>query len=481
MDRPSDLFRELCESAGDLLLGVDAEGRLVYANRAFREALGYQPEDVSRLSLADVLPEDGRGRWTEAAEAVQAGRPSSALATEFLAREGGRVAVEGGLSRGRTGSPPPAICGAFRLASGGERQAEDLHRLFHLSLDLLCVAGTDGYFKRINPAFERVLGYSEAELLSRSFMEFVHPDDHAGTLEEVGNLARGLPVVDFENRYRARDGAYRWLAWRSAPVPERGLIYAVARDITEHKKSQELLARQTKELARSNADLEQFAYAASHDLRAPLRTLTTLSEWIEEDVRSGGGRDVGKHLAQMRDRVRRMESLTDDLLRYARAGRPGAEVGPVDTAALIDEMTGLLNLPEGFQVIVTPGMPVFLAAKAPLGQVFRNLIGNAVKHHDRPAGQVVVSARDRGPTYEFSVADDGPGIPEHFRDRLFKMFQRLETSDRVDGSGIGLALVKRHVESRGGEVSLDPAGGRGATFRFTWPKEDPHADDPGRR
>ncbi len=142
----------------------------------------------------------------------------------------------------------------------------DLERLFNMSLDLLCIAGLDGYFKHLNPAFTTALGYQEEDLLSKGFIEFVHPDDHASTFAAVAQLAEGLDVVDFENRYLAADGSWRWLAWRSTSVPDEGLIFAIARDITEHKQLQELTARQAEELARSNADLEQFASIASHDL-----------------------------------------------------------------------------------------------------------------------------------------------------------------------------------------------------------------------
>jgi PAS domain S-box-containing protein len=365
----------------------------------------------------------------------------------------------------------------------GETQ-EELDQLFNLSLDLLCVAGTDGYFKQINPAFERVLGYEAEELLRCSFLEFVHPDDRADTLAAIDQLSRGLPVVDFQNRYLAKDGQYRWLAWRSAPVPEQGLIYAVARDITEQKRIHETLERQALELKRSNADLEQFAYAASHDLQAPLRAIRNVSEWIEEDLPEELPETVRDHLTKLRSQVDRMEKLVDDLLRFARAGVESVEASKVDVTALIQDLVELLAPPEGLRISCEPDLPLFETARPPLEQVFRNLIGNAITHHDRDRGRIVIAARDRGRHYEFSVTDDGPGIAEASREAVFKMFTQLCSRTAASGTGIGLALVKKIVQSYGGDVSICSPGERGTTFAFTWPKritraEKKHADDPG--
>ncbi|UCF66068.1 MAG: PAS domain S-box protein, partial [Acidobacteriota bacterium] len=353
----------------------------------------------------------------------------------------------------------------------------ELDRLFELSLDLLCVAGTDGYFKHINPAFERVLGYSNGELLSRSFIEFVHPDDRDSTLERVEELAKGLPVVDFKNRYRAKNGAYRWLSWRSASLPEQGLIYAVARDIADEKRVQERLARQAEELARSNADLERFAYVASHDLRAPLRSIAQLAEWIREESATALPDEAREHLTLLDEQVRRLDGLIEDLLRFARAGHERVAGEQVDTATMIGELTSLLALPRGFLVEIEGEMPVLHTARAPLEQVFRNLLSNAIEHHDRSTGTVRVSAISSGERVEFVVADDGPGIPEQQRERIFKMFETLPSSAEHPGSGIGLALVRRLVEAFGGRVWVESTGERGATFRFTWPQriEDPDA------
>ena len=255
-------------------------------------------------------------------------------------------------------------------SSGRTPAVADLERLFKMSLDLLCIAGLDGYFKHVNPAFTRALGYREEDLLSKAFIEFVHPDDHESTLAAVGQLAEGLDVVDFENRYRAADGSWRWLAWRSTSVPDEGLIFAVARDITEHKQLQELAARQAEELARSNADLEQFASVASHDLQSPLRSVGNLADWIEEDLPADVPEKVSENLRTLRDRLEKMQHLVADLLLYARVGRDNEQAEHTDTAALVDAVAKLLGPPEGFEVVAAGDLPVFETTRTPLEQVF---------------------------------------------------------------------------------------------------------------
>ncbi len=353
--------------------------------------------------------------------------------------------------------------------SGPSDDAQDLRRLFELSLDLMCVAGFDGFFKRVNPAFEQLLGHSQEALLGSSFLEFVHVDDRERTLAEVEHLSRGSLTVDFENRYRTASGDYRWLAWRSTPVVEQGLIYAVARDITEQKRVQRLLTRQAQELRRSNADLARFAYVASHDLRAPLRSIVNLTRFVEEDLGEGLPEKTRAHLDELRRRALRMKALTDDLLVYSQAGGEG-EIAEVDTGKLVDDIAFLLDPAEGFTVETTGEMPVFETARGPLEQVLRNLIGNALEHHDRSEGRVTVSSRELGEFWELTVRDDGPGIPEDDQDRVFHAFERLGEIGEGGGTGMGLAIVQRIVTSFGGRIHLEPGGGRGATFRFSWPK-----------
>jgi signal transduction histidine kinase len=173
----------------------------------------------------------------------------------------------------------------------------------------------------------------------------------------------------------------------------------------------------------------------------------------------------------LKSRVRRLDSLLDDLLAYSRAGRADATMDTVDTKSLVDELAVLVSPPEGFAITADASLPTLQAARAPLTQALQNLIGNAIKHHDRPAeGHIRVEARPAGDVVEFVVTDDGPGIPEQFRERVFGMFQTLKPRDEVEGSGMGLAIVRKLVDRQGGKVWLaDGPDGRGLAVHFTWP------------
>jgi len=230
-------------------------------------------------------------------------------------------------------------------------------------------------------------------------------------------------------------------------------------------------ARVEEELRRSNDDLDRFAYSASHDLKAPLRGIRNLTDWIAEDIEGSASADTVENLALVRSRVQRLDLLLDSLLRYSRVGRSGAEEEDVDLARMVAEISDYVAPAEGFSVSVRGELPILRTDKAPLEQVLRNLIGNGLKHHDRAAGNVTVSTRDLGDALEFRVEDDGPGIPERFHDRIFLMFQTLRPRDEVEGSGMGLAIVKKTVEQHGGSIRVESAPPRrGTAFIFTWAK-----------
>jgi PAS domain S-box-containing protein len=258
-------------------------------------------------------------------------------------------------------------------------------------------------------------------------------------------------------------------------------VGVVTVDITERKELEEELRAlnatleqqvldRTAQLQQSNRDLDQFAYIASHDLKTPLRAINNLSTWISEDAEHYLPAESKTHLSKLRVRVRRIEKLVDDLLAYSRAGRVQHAVEVVNVKLLIEDILETSEPPPGFQIICDPALPQFATWRVPLETVLRNLISNAFKHHGGSTGQVMISARPLGDGFEFAVADDGAGIAPEYHTRIFEMFQTLKPRDQVDGSGIGLAVVKRLVEAFNGKVTVESTPGHGATFRFTWPR-----------
>jgi signal transduction histidine kinase len=225
------------------------------------------------------------------------------------------------------------------------------------------------------------------------------------------------------------------------------------------------------ELRQANANLEEFTYVASHDLRSPLRGIVDLVEWIHGDLAGNAPPEVFKNLGRISQRIQRMERLMDDLLSYARAGRTATEFTLVDVGELVRGVLELQPAPPGFDIRLDIAVAPFQATRTPIETALRNLIGNAIKHHDRTSGHIGIQAREDDSYCVVSVTDDGPGFPSTSRERIFKLFQTSSASAR-GGSGIGLALTKRLVEVHGGriEAASPLIDGRGACFRFWWPR-----------
>ncbi len=229
------------------------------------------------------------------------------------------------------------------------------------------------------------------------------------------------------------------------------------------------IQRRQEELERSNRDLDQFAYVASHDLKAPLRAIATLAGWIEEDLQDKLTGEAKEQMRLLRSRVARMDALIEGVLHYSRVGRMDSEGEKVDVGELLEELIELQAPPPGFKVAVAPEMPVLVTKRLRLSQVFSNLINNSIKYHHRSEGRIEVRAERHNGFYEFTVEDDGPGIAPEHHERVFVMFQTLQPRDQLESTGLGLALVKKLVEEEGGKITLESEAGEGARFRFTWP------------
>lgn len=229
-----------------------------------------------------------------------------------------------------------------------------------------------------------------------------------------------------------------------------------------------LLIGVTNQLRKSNQELEQFAYVASHDLKAPLRAIANLSEWIEEDLADRLDDDTRHHMNLMRNRVHRLENLINGLLDYSRVGRSNSEPQSVDVGKMLTEIIDSLDVRDSCRIV--GDMPTFVTTVIPLQQVFTNLISNAIKHGERDNNQITISVEEQDDCYRFAVSDQGKGIDPKYHDRIFTIFQTLEARDTKESTGIGLAIVKKAVENQNGTIEVESQLNQGATFRFTWNK-----------
>lgn len=358
----------------------------------------------------------------------------------------------------------------------------------------------EGHWLRVNQKLCDIVGYCAAELTERTFQDITHPDDLEADLALMQKLLDGeIQTYSIEKRYFHQSGEIVWIELTASLVREVApdhqasnsdlgiprYFISVVEEINDRKQAQAELQERSRELSNFNGllaqaavlleernqELDRFVHIVSHDLKAPLRAISNLSQWIEEDLEGELSADNQQQMALLRDRVYRMQAMIDGLLEYARAGRTDADIEPVVVAELLAEVIDSLDPPHPFRVEIAPEMPTIQTKRLLLSQVFANLISNGIKHHNRPDGLIRISSQDKGDFYEFEVADDGPGIASEHHDKIFMIFQAVNPQNSQDSSGIGLSIVKKIVETEEGTIRLESELGKGTTFYFTWPKQ----------
>jgi signal transduction histidine kinase len=264
---------------------------------------------------------------------------------------------------------------------------------------------------------------------------------------------------------------YSFFAVGNAQQPEARVFFF--EDVTSQKRIEATVMNYANRIEKKNKELDQFAYVVSHDLKAPLRAINNLSLWLTEDLAETITGENLKNLNTLRSRVTRLESLINGILEYSRVGRTDLPDETVDVLSLVEEIEELLQPPAHIHIEVVSELPVIQAPKILLFQVFSNLIGNAIKYHDKSDGFVKISSVEHNDHIEFAVEDNGPGIPEEYFDQIFVIFQTLQSKDKFESTGIGLTLVKRIVEERGGQVRIESTVGKGSRFTVIWPNYNP--------
>jgi PAS domain S-box-containing protein len=352
-------------------------------------------------------------------------------------------------------------------------------------IDGVVTLDREGKIEIFNPAASRMFGYQPYEVIGAELSLLV---EDAVIPEKHGLISPGVSWNQkWQTKGRRKIGSPFPVEISVSDMQLDDRSIAIIRDTTEFEQAEAKLQARADELVRltavlaktnnalenRNKELEQFAYVASHDLKAPLRAIASLSEWLEEDLEGELPPENSQQLKLLRGRVLRMEALINGLLDYSRIGRTKAALERVNVNELLAEVIDSLAPPESFKIEIASEMPTLITRQVLLRQVFANLISNAIKHHDRPDGQIKISVADKGDAYEFVVADNGPGISAEYHNKIFAIFQTLEARDTKESTGIGLSIVKKIVETEGGSIWVQSEEGQGSAFHFTWLKTAP--------
>lgn len=356
-----------------------------------------------------------------------------------------------------------------RQAQEAPRAAEGRHRatMDHMMEGCQIIA-PDWRYLYVNPAVAVQARKAPQELLGRTMMEAFPGIDHTDMFANLRRCMEDGTAQQIENQFHYEDGSSRWFELRIQRVPEG--VFVLSLDITERKLAQQRLEQAVSDLERSNRELEQFAYVASHDLQEPLRMVASYTQLLEERYRDGLDEDAREFIRFAVDGANRMQGLIRDLLLYSRITTRGRPLEPVDARqALDDALANLRRAVEECGAAVTDGsLPTILGDRTQLASLFQNLIGNALKfRREGVAPRIGVAARADGAFYEFTVQDNGIGIEQKHFERIFTIFQRLHGREQYPGTGIGLALCKRIVERHGGRIWLESTPGAGTVFHFT--------------
>ena len=479
--------RAVIESALDGIISIDDKGTILSDNPAAERIFQFGPGDLIGQKIEVLMPKtiaDAHDGYLEAYHRTGKRHViGSVREVTGQRRDGTQFPLELSVSELRIGGRT-IYTGLVRDISQ-RKAADEALKLTQERSDLVIGAMSAGFWEwdlKAGTVFwsaraREILGL-DATAPPPDFSLLAahrHPDDNAAVIEGIETCIRGGVRFDHEYRFYRFDGPMIWIhataviAYDLEGRPAR-LVGSVT-DITDRKEAEVERERLIAALAQSNRELDEFAYVASHDLKAPLRVIENASTWLEEDLADRLDPDSRENLQLLRSRVSRMERLLDDLLEYSRIGRKTNEQWneAISGQQLKEDILLLVPQKDGFEVAFEPEFDAITVSRMPLQQILINLIGNAIKHHDRASGTVLVRVRPLVDEYQFSVIDDGPGIPEQYHEQIFKMFQTLKPRDRVEGSGIGLAIVRKHLDVLKKSMKVERAGERGSIFTFTYP------------
>jgi PAS domain S-box-containing protein len=486
---------EIFETSGDLVLVVSPSGKILYANRLWRDSLGFEENDLEDLSLFDVTRTEDHAicqAWLRQSEQL----PEQVREVELVFKGKGplEIPVRGTTSAELNQGEVVCLRGFFmdltrQLQAEAERQ--EAFELFHVlsshaPVGIFRVDGAGRIFY-VNRRWRDLAQMPHLPRPRGVWWQMIHTQDRDRAVRSWSSALRHGHEMNQEFRVQTGGEASRWVRIRLAPIGNgQGRVRSwvgTVEDITEQQLAAAVLQRTQEDLERmvqerthalelANQDLAEFAHVVSHDLKAPLRAVSNLSEWIAKDFSDRLGEDGTEMFQRLRQRVQHMQQMISGILSYTRLGRVSSEEINLNFTELMGDIVQVLAPPPGIHVRWPKDNLTIRGVREQIYQVFQNLLDNAVKFMDKPDGRIEIEAERRGAAWEFSVRDNGPGIESRYHQRIFLVFEQLDnpsTTKGSEGSGIGLALVKRIVENRGGNIWIESEIGQGSVFFVRWP------------
>jgi PAS domain S-box-containing protein len=478
--RVDDLYRKAIENdvKDYAIFLTDTDSKIINWNRGAERILGYQEDEVLGESAFILFtPEDRalKAPEREIETALATGRAEDER--WHIRQDKSRFWASGILTPVRDESG--ALLGFIKVMrdmTERRRLEEERDRFFTLSMDMLCIVHLDGYFLRTNPAFGKVLGYSEEELRNRSVFNMLHPDDRESATSEYEKLRAGEPTRSLENRFRCKDGEYRWVAWSYYPVPEESIGYGVGRDVSDVRRMTEALKSHAADLEQANKVKDEFLAILSHELRTPLTSILGWSRLLRS-----GKLEKLEHERAIEIVARNAEAqlkLIEDLLDVSRiiSGKLRIEFLPVQLSAIVREgVDEMRPSAEAKGIVIAADIDAtagpILGDSTRLKQILTNLLSNAIKFTNE-GGRIDITLERLDGHARLRVRDNGVGIDPAVLPHIFERFKQADSSNirTHSGLGLGLAIVHHLVREHSGSVKAESNGqGKGATFIVDFP------------
>jgi len=480
-------FRTIFENAGGAIFIADAQtGQLLECNSLAEELIGRTRSEILRMHQSQVHPKGEAEKYKEKFHSHVKQRHTFDYEGEVQHKDGRKIPVLISAEK-MIIAEKDVLAGLFvditerKRMEKAVRESEEKHKtLYESSRDAIMLLTPEQGFFNGNSATVKMFGCKdEEEFASKTpaaLSPEYQPDGMLSSVKAQQMMATAMEKGShfFEWKHKKVDGTefFATVLLTRMKLQGKKVLQATVRDITERKWAEQRQDELLDEVESINQELKDFAYIVSHDLKAPLRGIKTLADWLVADYADKLDDNGREQMNLLLSRTQRMHNLIDGVLQYSRVGRAKEKKGRVNLNDLVSEVIDTVAPPENIEVIVENQMPVIECEETRITQVFQNLLGNGVKYMDKPQGRIRIGCVEENGFWNFSVADNGPGIEERHFERIFRIFQTLSPRDEFESTGVGLTVVKKIVELYGGKIWVESKLGEGSTFFFTLPSRE---------